>query len=408
MAAPPPSTITFAIRGPLARGDLPGLYERVCALLRAGPAPTCGLRRRGVAADAVAVDALARLQLAARRHRCRIRLPARLGRAARADRVHGARRRACVRGAARTSSRGGSPNSGNSRSVVEEERELDDLAVCDLEHLQRPRVVAAARLARLVLPERGRAVGGPTGITPRARGSRCPGPNHQARMSSRPASHMSNGGIDWRGVLVDQRRQRVDVVALEGVDVAREQLALARVHRRRGVGGSTSRSLERGARPLQRAVDRRDARVEQLGDLGWPSSAGPRRGSARRAGGRQVLERGHEREADRLARLRDLGGIALGADELVGDRLDPGRLGQRVQVRLDRARCAGPRSIGRARRSRPLEHVEADVGGDPVQPRAQRGAALEAVERRARRAATSPARRPRPRTASRACGSSSR
>src|SRR5215210_6396827 len=41
---------------------------------------------------------------------------------------------------------------------VEEERELDDPAVDDLEHLQRPRDVAAARSARLVLPECGRAV----------------------------------------------------------------------------------------------------------------------------------------------------------------------------------------------------------------------------------------------------------
>ena len=41
---------------------------------------------------------------------------------------------------------------------VEEERQLDDPAVRDLDHLQRPRVVAAAGLARLVLAEGGRAV----------------------------------------------------------------------------------------------------------------------------------------------------------------------------------------------------------------------------------------------------------
>src|SRR4051812_15946477 len=40
----------------------------------------------------------------------------------------------------------------------EEERQLPDPAVAQLEHLQRPRLVAAIR-ARLVLPERGRAVG---------------------------------------------------------------------------------------------------------------------------------------------------------------------------------------------------------------------------------------------------------
>jgi ABC-type transporter Mla MlaB component len=64
----------FAIRGPIARDDLPGLYQRVCGLLtRAGPGVLiCELDE--VAADAVAVDALARLALAARRHGSQIRV----------------------------------------------------------------------------------------------------------------------------------------------------------------------------------------------------------------------------------------------------------------------------------------------------------------------------------------------
>src|SRR4029450_3223048 len=53
------------------------------------------------------------------------------------------------------------PEEREQRLRLEEEGELDDLAVLDLEHLERPRVVAAARLARLVLAERGGAVGGP-------------------------------------------------------------------------------------------------------------------------------------------------------------------------------------------------------------------------------------------------------
>jgi len=76
MGASPPSTITVAIRGPLAREDLPDLYERVCALLGGAGAGAdvvvCDVQ--GIAADTVSVDALARLQLAARRHRCRIEL----------------------------------------------------------------------------------------------------------------------------------------------------------------------------------------------------------------------------------------------------------------------------------------------------------------------------------------------
>jgi ABC-type transporter Mla MlaB component len=74
MAALPPSTITFAISGPLAREDLPALYSRVCMLLETSGATIAVCEVSGVAADAVSVDALARLQLAARRHRCRVEL----------------------------------------------------------------------------------------------------------------------------------------------------------------------------------------------------------------------------------------------------------------------------------------------------------------------------------------------
>jgi ABC-type transporter Mla MlaB component len=74
MAAPARETITFAVWGPIAPDDLPGLCDRVCALLTtAGPGVAfCDVC--GVEPDAVTVDALARLQLAARRTGCRVRL----------------------------------------------------------------------------------------------------------------------------------------------------------------------------------------------------------------------------------------------------------------------------------------------------------------------------------------------
>jgi ABC-type transporter Mla MlaB component len=67
-------TVAFAIRGPIARADLPGLCERVCALLEQSGARIARCDVRGVEPDAVTVDALARLQLAARRYRCQVRL----------------------------------------------------------------------------------------------------------------------------------------------------------------------------------------------------------------------------------------------------------------------------------------------------------------------------------------------
>lgn len=74
MDAPVSVTIAFAIRGPIRRRDLPGLCTRVCALLESADGAVVFCDVGGVGADAVTVDALARLQLAARRHGCRIQL----------------------------------------------------------------------------------------------------------------------------------------------------------------------------------------------------------------------------------------------------------------------------------------------------------------------------------------------
>lgn len=74
MAVHDPSTLRFAIYGPIERDDLPGLCDRICRLLESTPAAVAVCDVDGVDPDAVTVDALARLQLAARRHNCRIRL----------------------------------------------------------------------------------------------------------------------------------------------------------------------------------------------------------------------------------------------------------------------------------------------------------------------------------------------
>jgi ABC-type transporter Mla MlaB component len=74
MTASAPQTIAFTIHGPITRADLPGLCERVCALLAGNDASIALCDVRGVDPDAATVDALARLQLAARRHGCQVRL----------------------------------------------------------------------------------------------------------------------------------------------------------------------------------------------------------------------------------------------------------------------------------------------------------------------------------------------
>ena len=72
LAAPP--TVAFSISGPITRADLPALCERICTLLNESRAVVAFCDVRGVEPDAVTVDALARLQLAARRYACQVRL----------------------------------------------------------------------------------------------------------------------------------------------------------------------------------------------------------------------------------------------------------------------------------------------------------------------------------------------
>jgi ABC-type transporter Mla MlaB component len=68
------SPIVFAIEGPITRADLPGLCDRVCGLFERTGADVAYCRVSGIEPDAVTVDALARLQVAAQRHGCDVRL----------------------------------------------------------------------------------------------------------------------------------------------------------------------------------------------------------------------------------------------------------------------------------------------------------------------------------------------
>ena len=72
MAAP--ARTAFSIHGPILHSDLPGLCERVCRLLAEMEGGVIACEADGVEPDAVTVEALARLQLAARRRGCRVRL----------------------------------------------------------------------------------------------------------------------------------------------------------------------------------------------------------------------------------------------------------------------------------------------------------------------------------------------
>jgi ABC-type transporter Mla MlaB component len=63
--------VAVAIRGPIRRADLPGLCERACVLLEFSDS-VIGCVVDTAEPDAVTVDAIARLQVAARRQGCRV------------------------------------------------------------------------------------------------------------------------------------------------------------------------------------------------------------------------------------------------------------------------------------------------------------------------------------------------
>ena len=62
-----PTTVDFAVAGPIARADVPAICGHVAALLEATGADVALCDVAALPADAAAVDALARIQLSARR-----------------------------------------------------------------------------------------------------------------------------------------------------------------------------------------------------------------------------------------------------------------------------------------------------------------------------------------------------
>jgi len=133
--------------------------------------------------------------------------------------------------------------------------------------------------------------------------------------------------------------------------------------------------------PFQGAVDRVDGRVEHVGHLVRVESEDVAQGEDGELARRQDLKSGHEGQGDGFGLLV----AGLGAErhvdrpleEGVGEWLEPydlaepGRLGR---FNLGHVPLPGGASAGRPTR------VEAPVGGDAVEPGADRGAALEPSE----------------------------
>ena len=210
------------------------------------------------------------------------------------------------------------------------------------------------------------------------------------------------------GVVAEERDERLDVVALEGVDVAAPGAPAASsstVASASGSSPSRSASVAR-ARWSALLTDATLVSSSSATSVACQRSTSRRMSTARWRGGRccsavtnasRMLSRAAATSAGsapsgRPGRRRSADPRVLGpsdAREGVGGRRRPD--------------VHGPRPALAA-----AQHVEAHVGRDPVEPRAQRRPALEGVDAASTPAPSSPARRRRPRTPSRASGSSTR
>src|SRR5262249_58805612 len=106
-------------------------------------------------------------------------------------------------------------------------------------------------------------------------------------------------------------------------DVPPAQRLLLLVQRIELLARRDLRRLERRARPLERAVDRGDARLEQLRDLVRAPAQRLTQDQHRPLLRREMLKRGDERQSERLALLRELRGVAVRDDPPLPDPLAP-------------------------------------------------------------------------------------
>ncbi len=157
-----------------------------------------------------------------------------------------------------------------------------------------------------------------------------------------------------------------------------EHRAVAGAQCRQRVVGADVALAERRPRALERAVYRLNGRVEQLRNLRSLPSKDFAEDEHRTLTRWQLLQRRDEREADRFTLDNLVGGVCLRRDQLVRDRLDPSLVSRNVEVGLERLECR-PQFHGPKAPPCALEHVEADVGRNAVQPGTHRRAPLEAV-----------------------------
>jgi hypothetical protein len=193
-----------------------------------------------------------------------------------------------------------------------------------------------------------------------------------------PAVFEGEGRHPHPRVVGHQRDERVDIAVLERLDQPAEQFLFGRRVRRRWLVRLGCLAGEGRPGPLERAGDRLLGGVQHLRDLTGREVEHVAQDQGSALPRREELQRRDERERDRFAGL--VAGLRPGCrvgevgEQHVGVGAQPdhfaaaGRLG-RGDVK--RRQVGGRVPPGRAQR------VQAAVGGDPVQPRAEGSPALE-------------------------------
>ena len=156
-----------------------------------------------------------------------------------------------------------------------------------------------------------------------------------------------------RGVVVEQVDERVDVVALEGVDVALEQARWRRRVERPRRAGEVASAIVARARCSALFTD--VTVVSSSSATSGCSTAARRGGSAPPVAGGAGAAARRRRRAGGLPLDRRLGRVDVGRARTRASGIGPThvRPGRGDRQRRSSADDAGPRSIGRARRPRP-------------------------------------------------------
>ena len=235
----------------------------------------------------------------------------------------------------------------------------------------------------------------------------------KAATASAPRYQPGIGGIDHAASSVSMRQHRIDVALLQRLGVGLDQLGqllVAELAQRRLLALLGKLVVDRLAGALQRAVHRCGRGLQRLRDLARREAEHLAQDQRGALVGRQVLQRGDERQLDALALLVASPRARRARPRGPASRRD--RAPSRPTRRAARPGCRAGRPPGRSRSAARASAASRSRSGRcwwrSCRATSETSCGPRSAAARAMRAAAPPAARPRRRAPSRACGSSAR